>query len=494
VSTKKRYIWTFVLLGSLILLLFLANFYVKQKIGQELDDKLEPSAYEDLSVNIFLNNFSIRNVEMRQGRFAVNAQKISAGGLSYYDFLFNNKLEIDELEFSSPTLRVFPADSVRKSKRDKPQKDSREVLIRRISLQDGTFSKKSSDSSAASVYAHIPAASVRNVKPGMQLSQLKSYELELDTLYLKMNPEHYIDVGQISAEDGQVEINDFKIRSFFARSQFDRKIPYEKDHVTLDVKNISLDSLDISHRRDTILLRSPQFLIDGAYLDLYRNKLVADYPGVKPLYSKMLREAPFFLDIEKVVVENSEILYEERSKPEGEPARVRFAAVNGKIDNMHNLRELSSRPHITANADFMRGTPVEIDWTFPVFDPLDPFEISGSFGTLQGKALDPFLIPALNAQARGTVNDVYFNFYGNDDVLQGDFRMNYEEFKIELLSEENEKKGFLSSLANLFVDNKQEPDEGEGQDVRVERAKNRSFWNFAWKGLREGLLDALGQI
>jgi hypothetical protein len=209
----------------------------------------------------------------------------------------------------------------------------------------------------------------------------------------------------------------------------------------------------------------------------------------------LLREAPLYLNFEKVLVENSEIVYEEQVKPEDGPAIVRFTAVNADINNLHNIRELKSQPKITANADFMRGTPINMDWTFPVFDPQDKFQISGSFGSLEGEALDPFLVPSMNARARGTVNNVYFNFYGNDDILQGDYRMEYDTFKIELLTKGKEKeKGFLSSIANLFVDNKQEPDEGGGEDVKVERNKHRSFWNYAWKGLREGLIDAVGQL
>jgi hypothetical protein len=234
--------------------------------------------------------------------------------------------------------------------------------------------------------------------------------------------------------------------------------------------------------------------ITNANLNVYRNKLVEDNPSPIPLYSKMLRELPFFLNLNLVQVENSEIIYEEQVKEEGGPGIVRFAGVNGEIKNLHNVRDLETQPKITANADFMRGTPVSIDWTFPVFDPQDQFQISGRFGGLEGEALDPFLIPSLDVQARGTLNEVYFNFYGNEEVLRGDFRMDYDKFKIELLNKKEKKKGVFSAIANLFVDNKQEPDEGGGQDVRVERTKNRSFWNYVWKGLREGLIDAVGQL
>ncbi|WZL87771.1 hypothetical protein VS868_09120 [Salinimicrobium sp. 3283s] len=488
-SKKKTIIWIGAGVAGIILLLFLANLYVKNSIEQQLDEKLQASGYNDLSVNIFLNRFSVENLKLDERRFAGSIDKVKVNRLSYTEYLFNNNIEVDEFEIISPSLTFFPKDTSAKKSSAQQQ-----VHVKNLRVKNGSFSKQPSDTAAATMYAHIPTARVEDIKSGMQLSGLKNYQLELDTLYLRMNPEHYIDVGSVSAQNGQIDISDFKIRSLFTREEFVQRIPYEKDYVRLDVEKITLDSLNFEMRNDSLYLRNPKMTVARAQLDIYRNKLVADYPNEKPLYSKMLREAPIFLNFEKVEVKNSEIVYEEQVEGAEKPAIVRFAAVNGEINDLHNLKELDTQLKITANADFMQGTPVSIDWTFPVFNPQDKFQISGNFGTLEGEALDPFLIPSLNARARGTVNSVYFNFYGNDDVLQGDFRMEYDEFKVELVNKEKEKKGFLSAIANLFVDNEQEPDEGGGQDVRVERTKNKSFWNYAWKGLCEGLLDAVGQL
>lgn len=489
--SKRKLAWVFGIIGGVILVLFLANYFVKQRLQKELNSRLEASSYQDLNVNIYLNRFSIEDVEITRDRFALDAEKIKANGFSYYKYLFQNELEIDNLEMTAPRVTIFPKDSATEG-----DAENRPVFINEFSVKNGSLSKRDSKKdSVASFFARIPEAVVKEFRTGMKLSELKSYKLQLDSVYLKMSPEHYMDVGSLSAKDGNVDIADLKVRSFFPRSEFDRRIPYEKDHITLDVKKIELDSFRLQERQDSLYLRNHEMKISEAYLNLYRNKLVADDPSRKPLYSEMLREAPVFLNFEKILLEKSEILYEEKIKEEDGPAKVRFTGINGAITNLHNIRELSSQPKIDLNAHFMRGTPVNLNLTFPVFSPQNQFKMSGDFGRIEGEALDPFLIPARNVRARGTVNDIYFNFYGNDDVMQGDFRINYDDFKIELLTSEKEnKKGFLSSLANLLVDNKQEPEEGDGQNVRVERTKNRSFWNYAWKGLREGLIDALGQL
>ena len=488
-SQKKTIVWISAGVAGIILLLFLANLYVKNKIEQQLDEKLQASDYNDLSVNIFFSRFSVENLKLDERRFAGSIDKVKVSGLSYTEYLFNNIIEVDEFEIITPSLTFFPKDT--SSSKSSAQQ---QVHVKNLRVKNGSFSQQPSDTATATMYAHIPTARIEDIKAGMQLSDLKNYQLELDMLYLKMNAEHYIDIGRVSAKNGQIEISDFKIRSFFTRKEFVQRIPYEEDYVRLDVAKIYLDSLKFEMRKDSLYLHNPNMTIAEAHLDIYRDKQVADFPNVKPLYSKMLREAPILLNFERVEVKNSEIIYEEQVEGANEPSIVRFAAVKGEIINLHNLRGLPSQPKITASANFMQGTPVSIDWTFPVFNPQDKFQISGNFGTLEGEALDPFLIPSLNARVRGTLNSVYFNFYGNDDVMQGDFKMKYNELKVELVNKEQEKKGFLSAIANLLIDNKQEPDEGGEQDVRVERTKNKSFWNYAWKGLRKGLIDTVGQL
>lgn len=490
VSNKKKAGWIIAGVAGLVLLFFLVNLYVKNKIEQQLGEQLQVTAYKDLSVNILFNRFSVENLKLDQKRFSGNIEKVKLSGLSYSEYLFNNNIVINEFELVRPQITVFPKDSSAKE-----TSGQQKLQIKNLRVKNGKFSRQSADTTETMVYAHVASAAVENIHSGMQLSNINSYQLEVDSLFLKMNPEHYIDVGRLSAKNGQVEISDFKIRSFFNRKEFVQRIPYEKDYVRLDVNEIKLCSLHFEMRKDSLYLRNSKMTLAGANLNIYRNKLVADYPNVKPLYSKMLRNAPIFINFEKVVVNNSEIVYEEQVKAGEQPAIVRFAAVKGEVDELHNLKELSSQPRITASADFMQCTPVSIDWTFPVFNAQDKFQISGNFGTIQGEALDPFLVPSLNARARGTINSVYFNFFGNDDVMQGDFRMEYDDLKVELLTKKKEeKKGFLSAIANLFVDNEQEPEEGGSYDVQVERTKNKSFWNFAWKGLREGLLDAVGQL
>lgn len=487
---KKKVLFTLLaIITGVVLLIFLLNFYVKQRVENQLSKLEAPVEYTSLGVNVITNNFSLSDLKTRQATFALSAPKMNFRGLSYYKFLFKDQLVIDEIEMEEPSIRYFSKDSVSK---DTSQK--RNFTVKSFLLKNGDFSRSNSDTSEVNFFVSFPEIEVKGVE-NFRNPDFKSYRADIDSVYLKMNAQHYIQIGNIEAKNGRVKLLDFGILPLYSKEVFDQKIEIEKDRISLEVDSIFMENFAVEKLRDTLLLSDSKMTVSHAILEIYRNKLVKDDVRRKPLYNELLRKAPVKLNFKQVLVENSEIIYEEQVQESRQPAIIRFTDVSAEINNLNNLSSIEiPQPKITARANFMRGTPVNLSWTFPVFDMDNSFSISGSFGSLEGEALDPFLVPALDLQARGEINDIHFNFSGNENILSGDFKMNYDDLKVELLKKEGkEKKGFFSAIANLFVENKGEA-RAEEKQIEVERNKERSFWNFVWLGLRQGFLNTVSQL
>ena len=97
----------------------------------------------------------------------------------------------------------------------------------------------------------------------------------------------------------------------------------------------------------------------------------------------------------------------------------------------------------------------------------------------------------MNITATGTITSLNFDFKGNNDIMNGKFRITHKDLKVNILDKDTkEKKKFLSAVANLVVkkDSKKFP---ESVDIYVERNKQRSFFNFYWKGIEDGLKKTL---
>ncbi|NJW52319.1 hypothetical protein [Salinimicrobium oceani] len=484
---KHLLIITLTILG-LLLLGFLLNLFVKNRIERQLDELDSQISYENLEVNIFLNRIEISSVEAERPALSIGAKNVIFKGISYRELITSGEVVIDHLQVEQP--RIIQYD---KRKEGDTTQSRRQIRIKEIQLTNGIYKKMPNDS-AATAFISFPEISLRPNKGDFSSLEMESYHMRLDSVYFKMNEEHFISLGASEVNNGKIEMKDFRIASFYSKNEFDQNIPYEKDRIELKVPEISLSGFDLQNHNDSIFIRGSKMVISEAFLKIYRNKLITDDTRRKALYNELLRKAPFKIDLEEIRVEKSEIIYEELAQQGRPAAAIRFAGVEGDIKNLHNIKKRDSHPRITARANFMRGTIVSLDWTFPVFSEANQFHVSGHFGRIEGEALDPFLIPAMNVQARGEINEVNFDFYGNEDILRGDFSMQYDKLRVELLKKEGSKKrNFLSSLANLLVDNDGEAGAQEWQ-VKVERNKQRSFWNFLWIGLRQGFTQILKQF
>ena len=146
---------------------------------------------------------------------------------------------------------------------------------------------------------------------------------------------------------------------------------------------------------------------------------------------------------------------------------------------------------IVINCKFMGVSPMKVNWNFDTSDLRDNFTIGGYINDLPANDINPFIKPYMNITATGTITSLNYNFKGNNDIMNGKFRITHKDLKVSLINKETkEKKKFLSAVVNLVVkkDSQKFP---ESADIDVTRNKERSFFNFYWKGIEDGLKKTL---
>ena len=134
---------------------------------------------------------------------------------------------------------------------------------------------------------------------------------------------------------------------------------------------------------------------------------------------------------------------------------------------------------------------MKVNWNFDTSDLRDNFTIGGYINDLPANDINPFIKPYMNITATGTITSLNYNFKGNNDIMNGKFKITHKDLKVSLLDKDTkEKKKFLSGVANLLVkkDSQKFP---ESVDIYVDRNKERSFFNFYWKGIEDGLKKTL---
>lgn len=496
---KWKIIWIRAgVISGLLLLLILAGFYFSGQIKDQIRESLTDQ--QGIDVDLLQQKIQIKELEVQQGRNTFSASEVSLKGLNYWEYILHDKLVIDLLEIQSPDIELIHSNE---KQQDSGVSFGKKILIRDLEASNGVFRLKKKDSVGNAVFLRFPEMRLSELKMDSSTStnllpfEFEAYYIKGDSVVVNMNPEHYIAVKEFSIDDGKTSVKDFRIRSYYDRAEFDQKIPYEKDHISLEVDNIHLDSLSFSFVNDSLYLRNSLLKITGADLDIYRNKLLPDDPRIKTLFNEKMRNSPVKFNLKQVKVAGSQIQYEEKVNETGPPAKVLFTDIEATIENLVNKnmnRKDFPRTTVDARALFMGETSVIMDWSFDATHLNNKFLISGEFASVPGELMNPLLKPSLGIKAAGKLQSVSFTFTGNEDSGVGDVRVVYENFNISVMQKEGrEKNKFLSALANLFVDN-DGVSEQRTHSVKFVRDKNKSFWNYVWTGLKKGVIDALGQL
>lgn len=495
---KNKY-FILLIIASMGVLLFLFGYFANQKIETEIKSSIsELFTYEGLDVDVFSRSIQIEAPKMVEDNLVFSAASISIDGINYYQYLFEDKIAIENVFLKSPELLIIGSKN-KSAQREDEKNFKADISIGTIKTTDGKINIKKNDTTSSFFFAFndftlkevsMDSASVQQKIP----FNYESFSLNGDSLRLKLGKLHSLVSSSIAAENGKVILKKTQITPKYGKVEFQQHIPFEKDRFELHVEKIILNDLSFKFKNDSLYLKNPVMTIEGANFEAYRNKLLPDDPRIKDLYSEKIRELPVKIDFGEVQVKNSSIIYLEKSKKDRPPLKVDFQDLNATITNLTNVEhdgENIPKTEIIANTLFMGVALVEFNWEFSVGNPSDGFHISGNMGSIRGEALNPALKPAMNILAEGKVVSLAFNYSGNNNRARGDMRVQYDDFKIIVLQKDGRKKNkFLSAIANLFVKNDAITKDIVHKDLEVERVKTKSFWNYFWLMIREGALKA----
>lgn len=330
-----------------------------------------------------------------------------------------------------------------------------------------------------------------NAKNGMAV-KIKDYAVNTKnfiykTKFYKMN------AASLALTKNKINISQFAMVPLVSRAQFIRMIPVESDLYDIKVSQISAQgNWDLFSENKSI--NATNVTVNSANANIFRSKIPADDPKIKPLYSRMLRSIKIPMYIANLNLKNSILEYEEDTPKSSGPGKLTFSNFNMNVRNMNSAKMKGKPTHvkININTTFMKSSPLSVNWGFDTADQGDHFTIAGNLDNIPATALNSFVVPYLSVSATGTIQQMLFNFKGNPKGIGGTFNIKHKDLKVSILDKKSkEKKGVLSAVANIFI----KSDSGKFPESvvveGVERDPTKSFFNMFWKGIEDGLKKTL---
>lgn len=467
------------------------------------NDKVDPNRKKDSLGYLIPFKLDIQRVLVDNSKFKIgnslNAQNINI----QIDKILNQKnkkLSVENIILRNPSITTYliSKEKVKKAAEKVDFKDFIEIKNVKIEKGEYKLNKHSNNQNLLKVNDINFVMNDIQITPESFLEQIPiTYKnVELSASSIDYNPDHIysIKAKKIKLDNGNLSLNNFEMKPKISRAQFVRQLKKEKDLYTLSATKIDVHNMDWGFEGKDMYFKVPKIDLNTVNANIYRSKIPVDDTKKKNLYSKLLRDLPFILEVKKLDLKNSKVEYEEETENSTGAGKLTFANFNASVDNIYSGYKKSSLPDVKADikTNFMNDSRLTAIWTFNPMNRAEKFNIKGSIFNFDAKKMTPFIKPYLHATAEGNMKEIRFNFTGNDINATGDFGIKYDNLKVTLYNKKTgEKQTTLSAVGNLLVKSNTGEKYKEKRLKTVVRNQDRSFFNFFWICVQQGLKQTL---
>ncbi|WP_343329419.1 hypothetical protein [Polaribacter staleyi] len=487
---KKRYLMLF--LFMIISIYAVADNYLKDKVADYLKSK--EISYSNISMNLFLGNITLNTVFKEKDSLIFKVEKIEVKGVSYYQFIKNNAIRVASLKATNPKvngkvikndkpLKSFLKDSVVDLEIGRIYIDNLKIDV----LKNNNFPFKVKSINFKVENFKLDSTLSKSIP--FSYSNIESSITYLETQYSKVQK---VKFSKLTFKERNLSIDSLEIVPLKNKKEYIRFVSEEKELLTLFSKKIIINDLKIEEK-EKLSFSSKHILLDEVFFNLYLDATLLEHPNKrKDLYSKNLRDLPFNINVEKLNIVNSQLVYKEYTIKGNKAGFLIFDDLNAEIVNINN--KTNKKTKLTTakiTSQFMKASPLEIIWTFDITNKNDNFRIRGGLFHITSKNMSSFLLPTMNVKMDGFIDKMFFDFEGNDSVSNGKLDVDFKNFNIKILDKEKDKKTVISWLVNLFIKDSSKNGLVKVTVDNLERDKTRSFWNYFWKNIEKGLEKSL---
>ena len=510
----KRYWKVIIGICSLILLVIIVNLginlwikYQLPKIINRENDSTYFITYKNLNVSLLHRNIKAEEIVIipkaalkdtinKDGIYA-QVKSVEVQNFKIWNLLFSDKLQAKSITIQQPKVILY-------------QKNEKEEVRNSVV---GPFEKIINVSDVFINHGDLHILHIKDNKAVLSVSNINlnidgividekilkekipfkfsNYKVSCDSLYYHPNQFYHIKTKKIKTSKTDLKIDHFEML---------QAIPEKLQQKFQKKRYIHCFVIQLLYLKLIGVLRMMTFFhcntidLNHAAANIYRSKEPADDLTKKYLYNKLLRDTKFDLKVDTLKVRNSILEYEEEKSFEVGSGKLTFNNFNLTATSICSGFKKVKLPDlkIKINCQFMNASPFVVNWKFNVMDKTDGFNINGTLTNFDVENIVTFTKPYLNVTTKGILEEVHFNFTGNDKSNSGELAVKYDDLKFTVYKKDDRKKKnkLLTLVAKIFV-KKDTKDKVKNAHIEVERIPEKSFYNFLWISIAEGLKKIL---
>jgi hypothetical protein len=290
----------------------------------------------------------------------------------------------------------------------------------------------------------------------------------------------------------------------YDKTLFAKKMGTQTERMDLTIQSILIVNPDIEKMAQEKTLTMESLEILGAGLHTFRDKnFPMDLNHFPQLPQQALLNLKMPVNIPKIVITGSHILYEELLPEEIEPGQVTVSIDTASIINVTNQKAIiaQSGPMIWGlKGTLFDAAPVELQVEFPADLSDKGFVFLGSIGACKMEAFNMITKNAANLRInKGNLQKMDFNISANETYAAGELTMQYSDLSVVPLKNDKKHKkdelSILGNIADLVIKNSNPSSHRDMQakpaEAFFERDKNKGIFNYMVKTLISGIKNTI---
>ncbi|WP_038337247.1 hypothetical protein [Empedobacter falsenii] len=477
---------------------------VNVKIIDQKNEKVIAKKVEKATQKFLINfNLGIDTIQIKQSRF-IASQKFDFNNVNLTVLGLKNdygkELHINHVIFKNPKFTIYGQPRRVAQREGKTSKAFNDVIkVDKISLVNGhldviPYQQKTPNLTLKQIQLTFNQINVdpKTIQEAIPFSY-KSVLLKSSGIDFDLGKTYKMNTGALQFQNGNLTLNQLKLMPKLSRKAYTASLKKQADLYTVSVKQLQGNGIQwgISPSKD-FFLKANQIKLNQLYANIYRSLVPPDDTKRKTMFSQKLREMKFDLGVKQLQLVNSKLEYEEETAKSIGTGKLTFSSINATVKNVNSGYRKKSLPDVNVDwrSEFMNGD-LRANWTFNPMNRSEKFNINGSISKLPAKNLDPFVKPYLKVSVDGFFNQIKFNFDGNDKAAGGNFGIDYQNLKVNVLRDDGSKRKLLSAVGNAAVKNDSRGKMKEEKVENIERKQDKSFFNFFLACILDGLKKAL---
>ncbi|MFZ1658549.1 MAG: hypothetical protein WAT61_07015, partial [Flavobacteriales bacterium] len=320
--------------------------------------------------------------------------RLDVKGLSIRKLLLGKTLDMRSVHLIRPSLELIASDRKPLTDGVAPGANDMAHAIRLDSLQveSGSLNWRNTraDKPAASVktFTLVATGIALDLPHGRTAYSLKfiTASAVLDSLHTGLPPLYDLTAAhiRIAHPDSLLFIRSIALTSRKGPQEYGKVLRYETDLITFHTDSIRMRGLDIAAGLNARTLAAKTLRITGTELQDFRDKTMPDGPYKnKPMPAKLLRDLPFRIRVDSLVVDGLNVEYNEKDVVTNAFGQLRFDDINAAITGLDNFRAANKTVlQVVAKARVYGSAPINFKLRTAVFDSSDHFSVNAHIGAL----------------------------------------------------------------------------------------------------------------